>query len=40
MIPFEFRKYAEEHAIEAKLKSTPKLLELSPEKLKVNLDKQ
>lgn len=40
MTPFEFRKYAEEHALEEQLKSTPKLLELSPEKLKVYLDKQ
>lgn len=40
MTPFEFRKYAEEHALEERLKSTPKLLELSPEKLKMHLDKQ
>lgn len=40
MTPFEFRKYAEEHSLEEQLKSKPKLLELSPEKLKVHLDKQ
>lgn len=40
MTPFEFRRYAEEHALEEKLKSTPKLLDLTPEKLKVYLDKQ
>ena len=40
MTPLEFRKYAEEHDLEERLKSTPKLLELSPEKLKVHLDKQ
>ena len=40
MTTFEFRKYAEEHALEEQLKSTPKLLELSPEKLKLHLDKQ
>lgn len=40
MTTFEFRKYAEEYALEEQLKSTPKLLELSPEKLKLHLDKQ
>lgn len=40
MTTFEFRKYAEAHALEEKLKSTPTLLELSPEKLKLHLDKQ
>ena len=40
MTTFEFCKYAEEHALEEQLKSTPKLLELSPEKLKLHLDRQ
>lgn len=40
MTIFEFRKYAEEHALEEQLKSTPKLLEMSPEKLKAFLDKK
>lgn len=35
----EFRKYSTEHALEEKLKIAPKLLELSPEKLKAHLDK-
>lgn len=36
----EFRQYALDHALEAKLKSTPKLLEMSPEKLKAFIDKK
>lgn len=36
----EFRQYASNHALEANLKSTPRLLEMSPEKLKVYIDKR
>lgn len=39
MTSSEFRQYAVDHALEAKLSSTPRLLELSPEKLKAYLDK-
>lgn len=36
----EFRQYATDHSLEAKLKVTSKLLEMSPEKLKAYLDKK
>lgn len=36
----EFRQYAIDHALETNLKSTPRLLEMSPEKLKDYLDKR
>lgn len=36
----EFRQYATDHALEANLKATSKLLEMSPEKLKAYLDKK
>lgn len=35
----EFRQYAIDHALEANLKATSKLLEMSPEKLKAYFDK-
>ena len=35
----EFRQYTVSHDLEVKLRSTPKLLELSPEKLKAHLEK-